>query len=247
MCGELIATKAIKCRFCGEILDASMRGMIQGAGDVADPGWRRVRTGLATLYYCTVIILIAAIVMIAGAGIGWAIAGQGGNDPPIIAILFLGVGMMVIFGAALGTLVGQIMCLNVPESSGAKGFIIGAVVCIAANFVLSLLGAAIPPVGLLGNLASLVGSVLFLLFIRQSAIYFGNQQLADGAIRFLIFGVVAVVGAIGLGVMAAVSQNEAVIGILVIAGVVCAIVYFVWYLRLIKSLMETIDQQTAVR
>jgi hypothetical protein len=243
MCGEIIAAKAIKCRYCGEILDASMRGMIASAGDASDPGWRRVRSGLATMYYSIATIFIAAILMGLGAALVAAIAGQGGNDMPIPAVLVIAIGAMVIFGAAIGVLVGQVMCLNVPESSGAKGFAIGAVVCIVANIGLSLIGGIVPPLGLLGSLASIVGYVLFILFIRQSATYLGAPQLASSAFRFLMFGIAFIIGAMVLGFIAGVGGSEVLIALLGLAIVVCGLVSIVWYLRLIRSLMTTIDQR----
>jgi hypothetical protein len=247
MCGELIAAKAIKCRFCGEVLDASMRGMIASAGDTSDPRWRRVRSGLATLYYSIATIVIAAILMGIGAAIGAAIAGPGGNDVPAVTIIIFIVCGLIIFGAAIGALVGQVMCVNVPEASGAKGFIIGAIICMAANLLFSFVGALFPPLSALGSLASLVGYVLFILFIRQSAAYLGDQPLASSAIRFLIFGVVFIFGLIALGVIAGVGGEEVLLAVLGLSAIVGGIVALVWYLRLIRSLMATIDRRTGVR
>jgi predicted RNA-binding Zn-ribbon protein involved in translation (DUF1610 family) len=248
MCGETIAAKAIKCRFCGELLDASLRGMIQSAGDVGDPGWRRVRTGLATIYYC--IVTIAAILMGISIVAGLALSGgQDFDDLPVFSIVVIAIGVLVILGAALGILIGEIMCLYVPEISGAKGFVIGALVCMAANFMISVLGgvAQMPAAGSLGNLISMAGHILFILFIRQSATYLGDQKLADSAFRFLMFLVLAFVGIVGMALIAGMAGAAVILGVLIILGILCGIVYFLWYLKLIRSLMTTIDQRTSVR
>jgi hypothetical protein len=77
--------------------------------------------------------------------------------------------------------------------------------------------------------------------------YFGDQKLAGSAMRFLIFAVVAFVAIMGLAVVAGVAQADLLLGLLIMVGVVCAFVYFVWYLKLIQSLMTTIDRQSGVR
>jgi len=243
MCGEDIAASAIKCRFCGEILDPAMKGMIAAQGDASDPAWRRVRTGLATIYYCLVVIIVAVIVMC----VGGALAFAGGGDPPVLAMLVIGLGALAIMGAGLGTLVGQGLCCSVPESSGARGFMIGAIGCLVANVLFSMFGSAAGAEAIsgFGNLVSLVGAVLFMLFIRQSAIYLGNFALGSSVLKFLMFAVGAFVGCIVLIIAAAVVQTPILIGIAILIGVVCAIIYFAWYLSLIRGLMTTIDQRTA--
>lgn len=249
MCGEMIAARAIKCRFCNQILDSSMKGMISAHSDATDPGWLRVRNGLATLYYCIAIIFITIILIGIGMAVAFAVAGAGGGDPPIAAIILLGLGGLVMIGAGIGSFVGQIMCIGVPENSGARGLIIGAVVCTVANVLCSMVGGAADSQAIsgLGSLLSIVGSILFILFIRQSAAYLGDQQLATSALRFLIFGVAVVVGAIVIGIMAGIAGVPALLAILGLAAIVCGIIYLVWYLRLIRGLMTTIDHRTGAR
>ncbi len=254
MCGEMIAAKAIKCRFCGEILDPTMKGMIGAQGDASDPGWRRVRTGLALLYYSIVTIFIAAIVAGIGIAISGAIAGPGGGDLPVGAIIILVIGGLVIIGAAIGTLVGQVFCISVPEISGARGFIIGAIVCMVVNVLLSIAGEAAGSEALsgIGSLVSLVGNVLFILFIRQSATYLNDHQLAASALKFLIFGIIVFVVVVMLGVAAGVAAAGVAgapvfIVILGLVVIVCALVALVWYLRLLRSLMTTIDRRMGAR
>jgi hypothetical protein len=249
-CGELIPKKAIKCRFCGEILDHSMRGVIgsaSGAGDVSDPGWLKVRSGLSILYNCIIIIFIAAIVMVIS---GMVMAGMaaGAGDPPIAAAIPLAIGGLVILGAAIGTIVGQVKCTNVPQSSGAKGYATGAIICMVANIFLGMVGGASQNEAIsgLGSLVSMVGYILFILFIRRSAAYLNDHDLASSAGKFLIFGCVMFVVAMAAGVMAAVAAAPAMLAILGLAAVVGGLVAFVWYMKLIKSLMTRIDQRTGL-
>ena len=49
-CGEMIARAAVKCRFCGEVLDKSMMRVLGDPGDVRDPAWQKVRSIPLTLF-----------------------------------------------------------------------------------------------------------------------------------------------------------------------------------------------------
>jgi predicted RNA-binding Zn-ribbon protein involved in translation (DUF1610 family) len=250
MCGEMIQKDAVKCRYCGELFDKSLAGVVGGAGDVSDPRWRKVRSGLAILYYSIIIIFAAMLLLVIGAAtIGAMAHNQPGGDPPVVLmILILPVGLIVL-GAGIGTLVGQALCTSVPESSGARGFAIGAILCIVANFLLSMFGGIIQSEAIsgMGSLVSIIGSVLFILFIRRTATYLNNQELAASAGRFLIFAAAMVGVAVVLGTAAAIAAAPAIIGIVGLVVVVGALIAFVWYLRLIKSLMTTIDQRLGAR
>jgi predicted RNA-binding Zn-ribbon protein involved in translation (DUF1610 family) len=246
-CGEMIARAAVKCRFCGEVLDKSMMRVLGDAGDVRDPAWQKVRSGLATLYYCTMVIVVAMIVLAVGSVIVGAGAGGGPNDaPPAVLFVMMGLVGLVILGAAIGALVGQVRCTKVPENSGARGFANGAVICTVANVLAAVVGTAVnvQAIASIGNLLAVIGSVLFILFIRRSAAYLGNNDLSASAGTFLFFGASVVVGAFMLGMVAMILKIPAILGIVGLAAI-AGLVSFVWYLRLIKSLMDTIDQRLA--
>jgi hypothetical protein len=249
MCGEMIAAKAIKCRFCGEVLDASMRGMVASASaDASHPGWRRVRSGLATMYYSYIIVFACLLVMAIALGVAGAMAGPqgGGAEPPMGAMIVVGLCGITILGAAIAVIVGQCMCTAVPELSGARGLAIGAAVCMVGNILFSFVGGAVanPAVSGLGSLVSIIGSVLFILFIRRAAMYLNDHQLATSAIRFIIFGVSLFVGFFVFAVVAGVLQMPAMFAVVGVVFIVAALVGFIWYMRLIKSLMTAIDLRT---
>lgn len=230
MCGEMIAAKAIKCRYCGEVLDASMRGLIQSAvGN--DPRWGKVRSGLATMYYSMIVVLITMIVLVIAMVVSSAGGPGPGGDPPIPILIFMVICFVVIVGAGIASIVGHFLCASVPENTGAKGLAIGAAVCMVVNIII--------------NFASMIGMILFILFIRRTASYLNDESLAASAGRFLVFAIAMIVGMVVLFAFAMALDSEPVLIVLGIAMIVSAIVAVAWYLRLIRSLMTTIDLRTA--
>jgi hypothetical protein len=249
MCGELIQQSAVKCRYCGEVFDPAMKGLLGGGGDVSDPGWRRVRSGLSNIYYSIFGMIFSIIVIaIAGGVYGGMFAGQNGADMPVALTVIIGICGLAIIAAAIGILVGQLMCAAVPENSGARGMAMGAALCLVVSVLMGMVGGGLhnQAISSLGNVISMVGYILFVLFIKRSAAYLNNAPLAASAGRFLIFGVAMVVGGVALGVIAAIGQAPGILMAVGFAVFVVGLVAFVWYLKLIQGLMKTIDERTRV-
>ena len=250
-CGEQIAAKAVKCRFCGEVFDRSLRGIASGGGDIHDVGWLKVRSGLAILYYSIILMFASIIFIVIGAMVmgGMAAGGGDGDEPPAAVMVLIGIGGLVILGAGIGTIVGQVKCSSVPAESGAKGMATGAALCIVGNVALSMIGSAsdLEALSGLGSLLSMVGYLLFILFIRRTAMHLDNPDLSGSAGQFLMFGVVAFVLGVGFGVVGAVAELPIVLGLIGFGLIIVGIVAFVWYLRLIKGLMTTIDDRMSAR
>jgi hypothetical protein len=249
MCGEMIQRHAVKCRFCGEIFDKSMAQILGGqAPNMRDPRWNKVRTGLAILYYSIITVLFTAIAGVVVAGIGAAMnAGQPHAEPPLIMLVLIGIGGLVVLGSVIGMFVSYVYCTSVPEVSGARGFAVGALVCLVANTLLNIVGgvAHLESARLLGSLVSIVGWILFILFIRTTAAYLGNLDLAKSALRFLIFGGAFFALCFAVGFAAGAAQLPVLLGVLGLLVVVAGLVAFVWFMRLLQKLMQAIDERTS--
>jgi len=243
-CGEMILVDAVKCRYCGEVFDKSLKGVLNTPGNLNNPAWLIVRSGLATIYNCVGILFGTILLMfLLGVILGAMNAGPDrAAEPPAAMMIVFGIAGLVIMGSGIGILVGQVRCTNVPHESGAHGFAVGAILCLVANILLSLAGGATnsPALSGIGSLLSMIGSILFMLFIKRSATYLNNYELASSAKKFLIFGVVMFVGMIALGILAAVGAPVLVL-IIGVGALVGGLISIAWSMRLIRGLMLTID------
>jgi hypothetical protein len=250
LCGELISPKAVKCRYCGEVFDQSMVGIVGGTADMRDPRWEKVRTGVALVYYSVIVILLAVILMVIIGGVMGAMEGGRPDAGPSVGMMIVfGIAGIVMLCAGIASLVGYVMCAYVPEVSGAKKYITGSLFCMVINFMCGFISGAagIEALSALGSLFSLGGWVMFILFIRHTAEYLGNQALASSAGRFLIFAVVMFVGAFGLGIALAVAETPALLGILGLAAIIGGLIGFVWYVNMLQKLMTTIDERLGTK
>ncbi len=245
-CGMNNSGSAVRCEHCNAVIDPAVRRMMDyGAGfALTEPGWRQVSFGLSLLYYAVIIFVLISIIFMIGLISFTAMNGPMEIDAlPPGALIGLVLGGLVVVGAGIAVFVGQVQCANVPKASGARGFIVGSLICMLLNFLLTgistITNASL--LGSLGNLVSLAGSVLFILFVRQTAIYLHNQNLASSAVKFLVFSVGIVVLSIIIGIAAALMPPLAALIGLVFLGAL--IVSIVWYLRLISGLKAEIDRR----
>jgi hypothetical protein len=248
-CGEMIPVGAQQCRFCRTIFDTELRASRE---TVVHPGWKSVRNGLRTVYISLITIFLGAIVI--GISVASAFFMSRGSDnalafgASIVMVIILAI---VIIVASIAMVVGQFMCCAAPAASGAKAFAMIAAFSIIGNMVFSGASEAMKGSDFervldgLAGLTTLVGNICFVLFIRKIAKHLGDEELASSAARFLIFMLVVVAGLVGGAVASAVAKMEPLLAVLGICAFVLLIVGFLWYLRLLRSAVKTIDSYRA--
>jgi hypothetical protein len=194
-----------------------------------DEDYGKVNLGLG-FYYAGILALIAAIVveLIAfgaamTAGIN-AVAGEGkGAMAGAGAAMVLGfiAGILIDWVAPILSVIGSILCLWVPASSGARGLCIasmalnagalflGLIAWLAMFFVSGEAGEWIRLLGLIpAFLMTFIGWCLFMGFLRALNLHLGEETLADEATAVLFRGIVILVATpfaflVGIGLIAA--------------------------------------------
>jgi hypothetical protein len=241
----MIIREAIKCRFCGQVFDPSMQGALRGAGRIDSEAWSKVSSGVAIIYNCVGIAVGTLVLLfLGGMVLGAMRAGQRNVDPPAALMIAFGLAGLLVIGASIGILVGMVRCTNVPQESGAHGYAVGAIVCVVGNFLLSLAGSSADTEVLpaIGSLVSLIGWVLFILFIRRAAAYLRDYELASSAGKFLGFMVFMMGGAMALFLLAA-SGPPVLLGLGGFCVLIASLVGLIWFLRLVRGLRMTIDDE----
>ncbi|TWT37874.1 hypothetical protein KOR34_28400 [Posidoniimonas corsicana] len=169
------------------------------ATDVAPPGeralatefpseMRRVRTGLSLVYYgiCGILLLALGMPVVA------VVLGGGGSQPEALGVVMTAMPLLML-GFAVLMFVGEVMCTFVPRESGAKGLALAAVGLQVVNWLATLGGllVGIALTGVVGGLASLASLICFVLFLRQTSLYIGREDVARRAVRALVVGLVS--------------------------------------------------------
>jgi hypothetical protein len=126
---------------------------------------RRTAKGLNIVYAGTITSILAGMATVI--------------PVPFLPILCL----FVAFAASISITVGHVVCLFVPDDTNAKGFIIGAVVC-----DLAVVGLRLFPFFLVVLSLQTLGSLLFILFLRQLAVSLKRRALADEATTLILMG-----------------------------------------------------------
>jgi len=155
------------------------------------PSLRQTGLGLSLVFYGIVTMLICLLLIVF-----FSVVAMVAVSPMLLLLLVpAGLGILV---ASILMLIGPIICLAVPEETGAKGLILGSVICQLINLVGSVVNAIAPnlfppPVLIVLGLCGIAANVLFVLFMKKLSEYIGRLDLAARA-RNVLIGVGVVVG-----------------------------------------------------
>ena len=183
---------------------ASASGRSGGPSDVSS----RKLAGLGLLIqgWATVSIFLSVVFIFVASVIAAAMerGGSAGSRGLLILIGFAAIGMFI---AAIVVLVGECICIAIPQRSGAKGLIIAAICCLAAQVVLAVMqtladqGTSNPfrptpfPSGpsagqflfaLIGFVTGMGHLICFELFLKKASEYVRRDDLARQAMIILI-------------------------------------------------------------
>ena len=187
-------------------------GVTPTAGSADD--WDKVRLGVSLVYYGIVLVLLALLT----AFVGGFVAALSGAEP----IIWLVAGLVVVaaFAQVVLQIVGKVLCLRAPPDHGAHGLAVASLILAAGGFALTCSGAittiaadgAVGAVGAfggrnalqrtntfgswmsnLGQAADVIGTVVFVFFLRAAARCIGDEQLAASARQLLLLGGLALV------------------------------------------------------
>jgi phage FluMu protein Com len=162
--------------------------------------------GLLIQGWATVSIFLSIVFIVVASFIAAAMerGGGAGSQGLLILIGFAAIGMFV---AAIVVLVGECICIAIPPRSGAKGLIIAAICCLAAQVVVGVIqtltdqGTSNPfrpspfqqgpsagqlLVALIGFVAGLGHLICFELFLKKASEYMRRDDLARQAMTILI-------------------------------------------------------------
>jgi hypothetical protein len=206
---------------------------------VDSPGLRRVGAGLliefcatlaqmgCTLFFVVFVQFLAREMIRGGMSVEVAQA----------MVYFL---MGIILLATALRIVGMLLCLAVPEESGAKGLIIVAVVlmlCAVAIDLSTLVVRTEAAVQFVSRLLGLLGWIFFILFLRKTSHFIGRADLAAQAGSLLGMVAALVALAVVLGVVAALQIGvPGLLLILALLLIVLGISLLIRYLVLIHRL-----------
>ncbi len=235
------------------------------AGDWSPP-WNTVRIGLTLIRGGIATVFLGALAFAIVLVFYWTFEPHGGfrNEPVAYRVLmFAAVGVVVVGG--LLALIGQSLCCAAPADSGARGLAVSSIICQGVYLLLTVLAVILLIavesgrrrnqegehilVGMVALTALAVytaAHVLFVLFLRSAARYFGKESTSRSAVSYLIyFGILAGVSIVGLCLIFMATEavrggprpmNEAMAMLLAVfsfALFVGHVVRLVWYLILV--------------
>ncbi len=167
--------------------------------------------GLLIQGWATVAIFLIVVGVLGLAFLTASMVGPGGTGtpPPRTFLAMFGLAGIGVFVAAITILVGECICLAIPQKSGAKGLIVASVSMLLVQVVIGVLQALLAPynsgspfaplpmrqgataatvlIPLIGLFAGLGHMICFELFLRRAALYMRRDDLAKQA-SIVLFG-----------------------------------------------------------
>jgi hypothetical protein len=206
------------------------------------PGLRTTGIGLSLVYYGIIVMLLTVIFMFFSAFVVPAF--------PTLGVSFLVIPGILVLICAVVIFAGQVTCLAVPSQTGAKVYIILAVVLQVLSIVqyaLSFIAQRLPglslpqPIMTVFDVISSTHILFFVLFMRAIGKYLGRQDIVDKARNVIIVGAILVVAAVAVAFTTTPSQKDAGPSIAVVIGFLFGcLIAFVMYVNLINAVRQAI-------
>lgn len=212
--------------------------------------WQNVSFGLLAIIASVFVFLAAAAYL----SLMSLVVGVGAKGA--FARLLTSGALIVIpagFLALLASLTGVWVCTLVPTHSRLKPLAVASASCVSVAVPIliiafastqqrgtSLYSMASNCFGLTGLGLLAAGGVLWILFMRGVAVFFGVSIIAENLKRFVLFAAGIPIGLMFVGMITRPESDEGQAFIQLIAMIV-SIVFFLWFLNLIRDLRKTVD------
>lgn len=205
---------------------------------------RRVRAGLSLAYLgiCGIpLLIIFALVVL-------FVTGPILNPRPLAQAAGV-ICLVALAGLGVAIFVGQVMCIAVPRESGAKGWVVAAIILQLSSLLASfgVFVAIAQHRWLFGSISaflSLMAMLCFLLFLHKTALYVQRGDIAWRAVRSIMVGVVSVLAGLLLLLLPRESLDgelNAVVVILCLVAVFGFLLALIMYANTITYLREAIE------
>jgi hypothetical protein len=184
--------------------------------------------GISLVYYGLYLIVASILVAMVGGGVAAGVAGPAGA----LVVMAL-VGGMVFVGTVLG-FAGRVVCLNAPDDLTGKNLIYVAVILDVICLAITAAGwfTTLPDIAdQLYSLLALTATILFLIFLKQVAMYVSDSKSEQRAGNVLKIGI-----AVFITILAGVFFPP-----LLLIAVILMLVGFVVYVRLLMGLRTSLS------
>ncbi len=188
----------------GQFFSAEEHPRLMLRASASAPGWSTVRTALAMMFWSSIAIIVLGgiVLFVRGARVALLVQAVRAQEMPLggagseAALLPLVGGVIV---AVVVCFVGYCMCCAVPAESQARRCIVGSILCWGVAILLAVglavfhmeAGAVMFLVAMV--LVALAGHILFIVFLKIVAGFFGNQRLARTMTGYLVLSIFSTV------------------------------------------------------